>query len=136
MSDLFLTAIKDKYRFNTIRGLLTVENLWELPLSTKSNNAVSLDTVAISINNELKSIETESFVKESNSAVQQVLTNKLEIVKFIIKDKQDKLEAEKAKLEKSEKISKLKDALAKKEDETIQSLSPEEILKQLKDLEG
>lgn len=134
MSDLFIIATKDKYRFNTARGLLTVEDLWGLPLSTRSNNSVSLDTVAISINNELKSTETESFVKSSNSVVQQVLTNKLEIVKYIIKEKQDKLDADKAKLEKSEKISKLKEALAKKENESIQNLSEEEILNKLKEL--
>lgn len=135
MSDLFLTASRNKFRFNTQRGLLSTEDLWDLPLTSR-NNGLSLDSIAISVNSQLKELNTESFVKVTNNKQQQDLTDKLEILKFIIKTKQDELEAHKTKLEKSEKLAKLKEVLAKKEDESLINMTEEEIQKQIKELES
>lgn len=135
MSDLFLKAVRNKFRFNTQRGLLSTEDLWDLPLTSR-NNGLSLDSIAISINSQLKELDTESFVKVTNNKQQQDLTDKLEILKFIIKTKQDELEDYKTKLEKSEKLAKLKEVLAKKEDESLINMSEEEIQKQIKELES
>lgn len=135
MSDLFLKAVRNKFRFNTQRGLLSTEDLWDIPLTSR-NNGLSLDSIAISINSQLKELDTESFVKVTNNKQQQDLTDKLEILKFIIKTKQDELEDYKTKLEKSEKLAKLKEVLAKKEDESLINMSEEEIQKQIKELES
>ena len=42
-TDIFKQATKLKLRFSSVRGDLTVEDLWDLPLTSKSN--LSLDGV-------------------------------------------------------------------------------------------
>ena len=46
-----LTALEQKWRFPSKRGPLTIEDLFDLPLT--KNNGLNLDTVAIEINNQL-----------------------------------------------------------------------------------
>jgi len=57
---IFEKATQEKFRYPSTKGLLTTEQLWELPLTAKSG--FSLDDVAKAVNAELKAIDTESFV--------------------------------------------------------------------------
>lgn len=129
MDSLFETCTRNKVRFESSRGLLTVEDLWDLPLTSKKDG-FDLDTLAKSINRELKQSEEESFVIP-NTATNSILQLKLEVLKFIIKVKLDDAEARKSLQEKQERRKKLIDALERKEDQALLNMSAEDIRKEL-----
>lgn len=45
MSDLFLAASRAKLRFATVQGSLSVEDLWDLPLTTSRGNKASIESI-------------------------------------------------------------------------------------------
>ena len=79
---MFEKATKEKYRFISAKGNLTVEDLWDLPLT--HSKALSLNGIAKVLNYEIKENGDESFVLEP-TAVNDELETKFAIVKHIIK---------------------------------------------------
>lgn len=53
--DIFVQATRMKLRFSTPAGLMTVEDLWDLPLQ---KGKVNLDALAVGISNEMASTST------------------------------------------------------------------------------
>lgn len=123
---MFEKATRLKLRFGTLRGALTVEDLWDLPLQTTRANGVSLDQIAIGLDRELKDTETKSFVTEAvqtdNSAVLA-----LEIVKHIIAVKKAENAAQLAEVGKRERKQQLLDLIARKQDAQLSEKSVEEL---------
>lgn len=126
---LFELATRQRLRFDSPRGKLSVEDLWDLPLT----GPVSLDAVAKQANREVKASEEESFVTDTSS-VNDVATQKLNVVKHIIAVRKNDLALRQAAAEKAERKRKLLDLLAQKDDEKDASLSREDILKELESL--
>ena len=128
---LFETASRLKLRFPSTKGDLTVEQLWDLPLQSKSN--FDLDTVAKTVNAYLQSTGEKSFVTASSTANEK-MTLTLDIVKHIIsvrlKENQDALLVSAKKAERE----KLLGILANKQDEALQQLTPEQIQARLAEL--
>lgn len=122
---MFEKATRLKVRFNTQNGVLTVEDLWDLPLDSKVK--ASLNTIAIGLNKEIKESGEESFVGTSKANPITVL--KFEIVKHIISvrlaEADEKAKA-RAKAEQKETIGKL---IAEKEQEGLKSMSLDELKK-------
>jgi hypothetical protein len=131
--NLFLLAAKRKYRFDSVRGALTVEQLFDLPLTSRSD--FDLDTVARSVNAELKALGEESFVQPANNIGRLELSRKLDIVKLIIAEKQAAAAANEARVVKAEKRRKILEALDVKENEALTSASREDLLKKLAELD-
>ena len=102
---LFENAVRNKFRFNSTKGSLTVEDLWDLPLT--STKGSSLDSIAKLINKDLKSEEEESFVNPSSNSKAKLLQNKLDIVKRVIQVKQEENEASRKLVEKRNQREKL-----------------------------
>lgn len=77
---MFEKAIRSKLRFDTPRGMVNIEDLWDLPLT----GVVSLDNIAKDTNRAIKDGEEESFVhaKSSNDSIMEL---KMDIVKHVIK---------------------------------------------------
>lgn len=127
MSDinLFLEASRQKFRFPSERGDLTVEQLWELPLTAR--NGFSLNAVAVAVNTELKGLAEESFVDTSSDPRRPILQQKLDLVKAIIaiRQEENRLATEKASVEALKK--RLREAISAKEEEKLLSGSPEEL---------
>ena len=128
-SNLFITASRKKFRFASERGDLTVENLWDLPLTSK--NGFNLNAVAIGVNAELKGLAEESFVETSTNPRRKDLENMLEIVKYVIAVKQDEAKAATERVAKQELKRKLREAIEAKEGEALQSTSLEDLKAQL-----
>lgn len=128
-SNLFITASRKKFRFASERGDLTVENLWDLPLTSK--NGFNLNAVAITVNAELKSLAEESFVETSTNPRRKDLENMLEIVKYVIAVKQDEAKAATERVAKQELKRKLREAIEAKEGEALQNASLEDLQAQL-----
>ena len=123
MSNLFEIATRKQYRFNSQVGALSVEDLWNLPLT--STRSASLDAIAKELYSQLKE-ETVSFVTPSvsdNTVVQQ----KFDIVKHIIDVKVAERDAAKLASDNAAKKQKILSLIAQKQDEQLSGSSLEEL---------
>lgn len=135
--NIFELAARKKFRFESSRGDLTAEQLWDLPLLASTRDAhFDLDTVARVVNADLKGVTEETFVAIKPDPRKPDLEAKLEIVKHVIASKIADAEAAKAARERDDKRRKLVDALASKEDQELAGMSKEDILKQLQEIDG
>ena len=128
-SNLFITASRKKFRFSSERGDLTVENLWDLPLTSK--NGFNLNAVAIGVNAELKGLAEESFVETSTNPRRKDLENMLDLIKYVISVKQEEAKAVTERVAKQELKRKLREAIEAKEGEALQSASLDDLKAQL-----
>lgn len=119
---LFESASRLKLRFDSKVGQLSVEDLWDLPLT--SNTKANLDAIAIDLNRQLQGTE-ESFVSTGTKNV--VLELKFEIVKHIIGVRVAENQAKVDERAKAERKEKLQEILAQKKNEGLAALSVEEL---------
>ncbi len=133
MDNLFLQATREKFRFESSKGDLSVEQLWDLPLTSRTG--FDLDTVAKAVNADLKASNEESFVNANNNPAVSRLQTKLEVVKAIIEVKLAQAEATKKRAEKVAERQRLMEVLHSKKDQELQGLSVEEIERRLSQLE-
>ena len=131
--NLFELATRNVYRFESSKGNLSTEDLWQLPLTSRGNNT-SLDDVAKNIYAQLKASEEISFVVKQPTA-NTTLQNKLDIVKHIIQVKMTEAETAKVKADKAAEKAKLLDILARKQEQSLEQASEEELLAKLAELE-
>jgi len=128
--NIFEQATKQALRFETTAAatLLTVEDLWTLPLAS---GRISLDSVAKAVNKLLKETQEESFVAPS-SADNTQLSLKMEVVKYIISVRlKEKEEATNAAAKKMEQ-EKIKQLIHNKKNEALGEKSIEELEAMLK----
>lgn len=130
---MFEKALRNKYRFPSVRGDLTTEQLWALPLESK--DGFDLDAIAQALHASLEAAGTVSFVKKT-TAKQESLKDRLEIVKYIIKAKLKEAEDRVSAKERLDKRRKLEEILAEKQDDALKNMSEEEIQAELKKLEA
>jgi len=133
MDNLFLQATREKFRFESPKGDLSVEQLWDLPLTSRTG--FDLDTVAKAVNADLKASNEESFVNVNNNPAVSRLQAKLEVVKAIIEVKLAQAEATKKRAEKAAERQRLMEVLHSKKDQELQGLSVEEIERRLSQLD-
>ena len=126
INDLFVVAARKKFRFDSTKGQLQVEDLFDFPLN-------SLDTIAIALDEKIQKAGRKSFVAKKSVSTGDD-ESKLEIVKFVIETKQAEEDSRKTKAANESQKTFLKDLLQKKNMEKLESLSPEEIQKQLDQL--
>lgn len=127
---IFETAARKKLRFDSPKGLLSVEDLWDLPLTSKSG---SLDTIACQLFKQLKSDDSVSFVtaaKKSDATVQL----KFDVVKHVIDVRVAERDAAVVAAQKADKKQIILNILAQKEGEALSQASPEELRKMLEAL--
>ncbi|MDI6103154.1 hypothetical protein QLQ12_31520 [Actinoplanes sp. NEAU-A12] len=129
---IFEKATREKFRYPSTKGLLTTEQLWELPLTAKSG--FSLDDVAKAVNAELKAIDTESFVATETNPAKATLETKLEVVKHVIAIRLAEDEAAKAVAAKKLEKEKLLAVLGRKQDAVLENLTEEELLARINNL--
>lgn len=130
MSEIYKFAAQNNLRFPSKRGELTVEQLFQLPL--KSQSGCDLDTIAKSINAQLKSATEESFVEDTSADPRKhALTVSLEIVKDVIATKQAENRANVARVTRAMDRKKILDAIAAKKDAQLTQASLEELEQKL-----
>lgn len=131
---IFEKASKQKLRFNSNRGDLTAEQLWDLPLQSKSG--FDLDTIAKQVNRELKDLSDESFVSRSSTPGKSRMELQLDILKHIIAEKINSAQEAEKRANQATERNKLLDILASKQEESLKGLTVEEIQKRIKELES
>jgi len=121
---MFEKASRLKLRFESGKGLLTVEDLWDVSLTSKSGT--SLDNIAKGLHNQLKEEDEVSFVAPVSRANAE-LNLKFDIVKHIIGVRLAEREERKNAKEKKEEKEKILSIIAKKKDAELENLSVEEL---------
>jgi hypothetical protein len=121
---MFEQASRLKVRFDSPQGLLTVEDLWDLPLT--STRRANLNDIAKGLNRELKNADEEDFVNRS-AKTDSVVKLKFEIVKHVIDVRLTENETARQATEHREKKQRLLELIAKKQDESLAARSVEEL---------
>jgi len=122
---MFEKASRMKIRFESPKGNLSTEDLWDLPL-TAVNNGACLDNIARDLSRKLKDSDTESFVVKSKN-LDAVLQLKFEVIKRVIEVRLNEAEAAEKIKESKEKKQKLMSIIAQKEDEKLLGASLEQL---------
>jgi len=132
--DIFAYASRKKLRFETPKGNLSTEDLWDLPLTAKEGN-LSIDVVGKAMTNAVRDNEgNEAFVVVEGSEVDPSLKIRLGILEHIRDHKVNYANrVEKAILTKAKK-QRLMELLEKKKGEALEDHSVEEIEKMLEEL--
>lgn len=124
-NELFINATRNNYQF-PFRGMINVIDLWDLSLT-------NLDSVFKTLNAEAKKSEEESLLNTKSKEDEEV-SNKIEIVKYIVSVKLD----EKKKREDAKKNAEMRQRLleikAKRQDAALENMSDEELDKTLAEL--
>lgn len=124
-NELFINATRNNYQF-PFRGMINVIDLWDLSLT-------NLDSVFKTLNAEVKKSEEESLLN-TKSKEDEEISNKIEIVKYIVSVKLD----EKKKREDAKKNAEMRQRLleikAKRQDAALENMSDEDLDKALAEL--
>lgn len=130
--EMFAFATRKKFRFDTYKGQVTVEDLWDLPL-TATNGRPNLDDIAKELYKKMKDENEMSFVKPTSQVNKEfnIIKAKFDIVKYIIDVKLAEAEAAKKAKETKARNQRILGLIAQKEDEALASKSKEELLAML-----
>lgn len=131
--NIFEQASRQDITFDTQRGSIGTNDLWTIPLT--SAKGLSLDNVAIGVHKELKSAGDISFV-DTVSAANTVLTLKLDLVKHVIAVKKAEALARKNRAAIDAQKKRIKDVMANQQEAALANETPENLAKQLADLEA
>jgi hypothetical protein len=133
MQNIFEYATRNKLRFASVRGELSVEQLWDVPL--RSRDDFNLNIIAKGANKAFKEISEESFVETTKTAEHTRREAVLEAVKYVIETKltEEKVATDRA--AKKQEKEKLLSILAEKQDGKLSELSEKELQKRIAALE-
>lgn len=116
--NLFEVATRNNYQF-PFRGVINVIDLWDLSLT-------NLDSVFKVLNAEVKKSEEESLLN-TKSKEDEELSNKIEIVKYIVGVKLAEKKAKEDEKKNREMKQRLLEIKAKKQDAALENLSDEDL---------
>jgi hypothetical protein len=123
---IFEQATRKKLRFQSNRGPLTVENLWDLKLE-------DLDIIAISLKKSLRENEEESLIKPKRTSPETQMA--YDVVKHIIETRLAEEKVRKDRATKNARLAQLEELLEKKQLTALEAKSEEEILKEIAELQ-
>lgn len=123
--NLFEVATRENYLF-PFKGMINVIDLWDLSLT-------NLDSVFKTLNAEVKKSEEESLLNAKTKEDEE-LTNKIEIIKYIVSKKLAEKEAKENEKKNKEKRQRILEIKAKRQDEALENMSDEDLDKLLADL--
>ena len=122
----FEIATREKYRF-PFRGVISVEDLWDLGVN-------DLNTVFQALRRGKKAAEEESLLDDApRTKDEEALDNKIDIVKYIAAVKKDEARARREAAAKHARNEKIKEIIARKQDESLANLPVEELQKLLEE---
>lgn len=135
---LFEVASRIKLRFNTTQGLISVEDLWDIPLTSKTGKA-NLDDIARSLNKSLKTADddTVSFVNKSQkTGTSQVELDQLrfELVKYVIGVRLEENEKRANAQANAEKRQRILQIMEERQENSLRNASDEELNKMLQEI--
>ena len=136
MKNLFEYATRNKLRFPSTKGELTVEQLWDVPLRGKNGDGFDLNTIAKTANKAWKDVSEESFVETAHTPEHTKRETTLEIVKYVIEVKLGEEEAAKKRADNKTEKEKLLKILAEKQAGKLSELSEKELQRRIAALDA
>ena len=130
---MFERASRLKLRFNTPKGELTVEDLWDLPLTSHTGKA-NLDSIALELNAAVNPGVPASFVDTASSTVSEETKLAFELVKHIITVRLDERKVAAEAKERADKKQRLLGLIARKEDEELANAPLDDLKKMVEAL--
>jgi len=131
---MFDLATRQKLRFTTTKGDISVEDLWDLPRNNEKG--LSLKSIARTLLVQLKDINAiDEFADDKDEIENEettILKLKLDIVKFILKVKLDEFENKKNQNQIKAENQRILELIGKKQDQELESLSIDELKAKLK----
>lgn len=124
-TNLFETAARMKLRFDSKVGQITVEDLFELPLTHATRN--NLNDIAVALHAQLKDAEV-SFVSVTPNTKNALAQLKLDIVKHVIAVRQAEISAAVESKQKAEKRQQLDELIARKQQGEMEGKSLDELI--------
>jgi len=131
-NEIFAKVTKAKVRFPTIKGSITVEDLWDLSLE-------SLDLIAKALYTKTKAAEgAVSFITGTvgKDKKLEIDEDSLEVVKYIIATKIAERDAKAKAAKRRKELEFLKEIQGSKNLEAMKSMSQDELAKKIADLEA
>jgi len=129
MQNIFEYATRNKLRFASIRGELSVEQLWDVPL--RGRDDFNLNAIAKAANKAFKDVLEENFVETTKTPEHARREATLETVKYIIEVKLAEEEAAKSRAAKKQEKEKLLAILAEKQAGKLSELSEKELQRRI-----
>jgi len=133
VTDIFAYATRNKLRFQSVRGELSTEQLWDVPLRSKDD--FNLNAVAKAANKAWKDLAEESFVETARTPEHDRRKTALEIVKCVIDARLAEEEDAKRRADRKVRKEKLLAILAEKQDGKLSNLSEKELRRQIDELD-
>jgi hypothetical protein len=134
MSDIFEQASRNKTRFDFPKGILSVEDLWDLPLTSATGKA-NLDFIERELRRQLKESEEESFVVKTATTRNASTQLKFDLVRHVILARLAENEALALAKANKEKKQQLMALIVQKENEQLSGTSLEELRKMVESMQ-
>lgn len=125
MESIFTNASRKKYRFNH-KGVITTEDLWDLPLK-------DLDGIYKTLRKQEKVENEEESLLTTKTAADTELSEKIAIVKFIVQTKQEEAAAAMDAKAKADRRQEILAVIDKKKKAALDEMSIEDLAKMLED---
>lgn len=125
-AELFIEATKKNFQF-PFRGMINIIDLWELSVQ-------NLDLVFKSLNADYKKSEEESLLSVQTKESEE-LSEKIEIVKYIVNEKLAEKKAKEDAKKNREMKQRLLEIKAKRQDAALEGLSDAELDKMIQAME-
>ena len=125
--NIFEQAVRTKLRFESCRGSISVEQLWDTPLRSKNGDNFNLDSIARVTNRQLKATSEESFVDTEESQANVQLRLAMDVIKYVIATKLKEEEARKTLAQNRQEKARLLEILAEKKAGALSELSVAEL---------
>lgn len=129
---MFEKASRARVRFDSPKGLLSIEDIWQLPLTSTTGRA-NLDDIAKGLNQQIQHQNIGSFVQET-VATDALVQLKFDLVLHVIKVRLAENEAVRTAAAKAEQKHKIMAIIAQKQDEQLSSMKLEELTAMLASL--
>jgi hypothetical protein len=130
---IFERASRQRLRFDSSKGQLTVEDLWDLPLS--SEKGASLDKVAQLIYTNLNGVQSISFVGESTEA-NTLDRLRMDIVLHVIDTKKAENAAARKATDNRIEAQRILEQMAKLQDKALDNMTMDQLQARLNELQG
>ena len=127
MENLFIIASRKKLRVSSTKGMLSVEDLWDL-------SSRHLNEIYKSVMKEIKSQEAEEFSLTETSQVDENLLMISQIVEYVYKTLRAERESAKNALERKEKKQRIAELISKKKEAALAEMEIEDLEKMLQEV--
>lgn len=124
----FETATRRKLRFQTTKGNLSIEDLWDVPLTV-------LDEAYKGLSRQIREAEDDSLLTKRDSGVEEA-SLKRDLVKHVVQVRQAEAEAKTARAARRQQAARVRELIAQKQDEALAGKSTDELNTLLAELEG